>query len=234
MQRFSGGVVSLEWLDRPTGSALGSQTPLDAAKPRPVSGEALATTERGGFFGRARRRALVMPRRERKRRPLNLLSLVTTGLMRPCRDYHCSPCEPRSQPLFLTHSDPHARLTLLMEVSSFFHVVGCDGPKFRESPPFQVRGVSLCPRWGVPSPSCPSVVAGPPPGIERKGYDQNMGPLSAVAVAVSFLILGMNWIAWITASAHTLGVILIIAAIVVLIDAFWHARGYFPRRTPPA
>jgi hypothetical protein len=57
-----------------------------------------------------------------------------------------------------------------------------------------------------------------------------MSPLSAVAVAVAFLILGMTWIAWITATPHTLGVIFIIAAIVVLVDAFWHARGYIATR----
>lgn len=48
-----------------------------------------------------------------------------------------------------------------------------------------------------------------------------MGPLSAVAVAVSFLILGLTWISWITASTHALGVIFLIAAVVVLLDAFW-------------
>jgi hypothetical protein len=52
-----------------------------------------------------------------------------------------------------------------------------------------------------------------------------MGPLSAVAVAVSFLILGLTWIAWTTASTHALGVIFIIAAIVVLLDAFWIGSG---------
>jgi hypothetical protein len=52
-----------------------------------------------------------------------------------------------------------------------------------------------------------------------------MGPLSAVAVAVSFLILGLTWITWITASTHALGVIFVIAAIIVLLDAFWIGSG---------
>ena len=48
-----------------------------------------------------------------------------------------------------------------------------------------------------------------------------MGPLSAVAVSIFLLIYGLTEIAWITASAKALGVIAIIAAIVILLDAFW-------------
>lgn len=51
-----------------------------------------------------------------------------------------------------------------------------------------------------------------------------MGPLSGVAVAVSFIILGMTWLTWITASTTVLGAIFFIAAILVLIDCFWHQR----------
>lgn len=53
-----------------------------------------------------------------------------------------------------------------------------------------------------------------------------MGPLSAVAVAGSFIILGLTWIAWITASAHTLGIIFLIATALVLLDAFWFGSGH--------
>lgn len=62
-----------------------------------------------------------------------------------------------------------------------------------------------------------------------------MGPLSAVAVAVSFLILAMTWLTWITASATTLGWIFFIAAIVVLVDTFWSHFGstLVVRRGPP-
>lgn len=56
-----------------------------------------------------------------------------------------------------------------------------------------------------------------------------MGPLSAVAVAVSFFLLGLDLPGWATINAKVMGVILIIAAAVVLIDTFWH--GYV-RRTP--
>lgn len=52
-------------------------------------------------------------------------------------------------------------------------------------------------------------------------YSPDMGPLSAVAIAVTFLIFGLTQIAWITASAHALGVIFLIASVVVLLDAFW-------------
>jgi hypothetical protein len=53
-----------------------------------------------------------------------------------------------------------------------------------------------------------------------------MGPLSAVAIAVWLFIVGLVWVATITASLHFfLGVLAIIVAIVVLLDAFWIGSG---------
>lgn len=49
--------------------------------------------------------------------------------------------------------------------------------------------------------------------------------MSAVAIAVSFLILSMSWLGWITVAIHVLGVIFLIAAIVILLDAFWFNSG---------
>ena len=46
MQVFSGGALILELAVRPTSRAGSSLTPLDAAKPRPESGEALAMVDR--------------------------------------------------------------------------------------------------------------------------------------------------------------------------------------------
>jgi len=51
-----------------------------------------------------------------------------------------------------------------------------------------------------------------------------MGPLSAVAIAVWLIIYGLTEVTWITASPKALGVIALIAAIIVLLDAFW-SRG---------
>jgi hypothetical protein len=48
-----------------------------------------------------------------------------------------------------------------------------------------------------------------------------MGPLSAVAISIWLIIYGLTEITWITASAKALGVIAIIAAIIILLDAFW-------------
>lgn len=56
-----------------------------------------------------------------------------------------------------------------------------------------------------------------------------MGPLSAVAVAVSLFLLGLQIPGWATINAKVMGVALIVAAAVVLIDTFWH--GYV-RRSP--
>ena len=52
-----------------------------------------------------------------------------------------------------------------------------------------------------------------------------MGPLSAVAIAFYLVFVGLAGIAWITASAHAIGIIAIVAAIVVLLDAFWFGTG---------
>lgn len=52
-----------------------------------------------------------------------------------------------------------------------------------------------------------------------------MGPLSAVAIAFFLVFFGLAGIAWITVSAHALGVIALIAAIVILLDAFWIGSG---------
>jgi hypothetical protein len=57
-----------------------------------------------------------------------------------------------------------------------------------------------------------------------------MGPLSAVAVAFLFIMLGLTWIGWITVATHGLGVIALICAALVLIDTFWHyGRPYLAR-----
>lgn len=48
-----------------------------------------------------------------------------------------------------------------------------------------------------------------------------MGPLSAVAVFVTFLIFGLQETAEIAAKASVIGWVFIIAGVVVLLDAFW-------------
>jgi hypothetical protein len=53
-----------------------------------------------------------------------------------------------------------------------------------------------------------------------------MGPLSGVAVAVSFIILALTWLGAIPAGLHVLGWIFLIAAILILIDCFWHGRSW--------
>ena len=52
-----------------------------------------------------------------------------------------------------------------------------------------------------------------------------MGPLSAVALAFYLIFVGFVGIAWITASAHAIGIIALIAAVVVLLDVFWFNSG---------
>jgi len=52
-----------------------------------------------------------------------------------------------------------------------------------------------------------------------------MGPLSAVAVAVGFFLWGLVTGGWATISPKVLGVIFIIIAVLVLIDAFWARSG---------
>jgi hypothetical protein len=63
-----------------------------------------------------------------------------------------------------------------------------------------------------------------------------MGPLSAVAVAFFLVMFGLNETAEITVKATALGWIAIIAAAVVLIDAFWVNTGVryaaWRQRTP--
>lgn len=49
-----------------------------------------------------------------------------------------------------------------------------------------------------------------------------MGPLSAVAVAVNFLLLGLNFGGWATISGKVLGVVLIVGLVVILLDTFWY------------
>jgi hypothetical protein len=51
-----------------------------------------------------------------------------------------------------------------------------------------------------------------------------------VSVAVSFIILAMTWLTWISASIKVLGWIFLIAAILVLIDCFWSHRTVFTER----
>lgn len=48
-----------------------------------------------------------------------------------------------------------------------------------------------------------------------------MKPLSAVALFVLLLILGLTWVNWITASTKVLGIISIVVAFIVLLDTFW-------------
>lgn len=55
-----------------------------------------------------------------------------------------------------------------------------------------------------------------------------MGPLSAVVISVWLILYGLSGGGWITASAKVLGVLAIIAAVIILIDTFWH---FWVRRT---
>jgi hypothetical protein len=61
-----------------------------------------------------------------------------------------------------------------------------------------------------------------------------MGPLSAVALAIGLILLGLTWLGEISASLHFLGLVLIIVAIVIILDAFWigSAARYHAWRTP--
>jgi hypothetical protein len=52
-----------------------------------------------------------------------------------------------------------------------------------------------------------------------------MGPLSAVAIVFFLVFFGLAGIAWITVSAHALGIIALLAAAVVLLDVFWFNSG---------
>jgi hypothetical protein len=56
-----------------------------------------------------------------------------------------------------------------------------------------------------------------------------MGPLSAVSVAVTFILFGLDIATWATINNKVMGVIFIIAACLVLIDTFWQHRSVFVR-----
>jgi hypothetical protein len=57
-----------------------------------------------------------------------------------------------------------------------------------------------------------------------------MGPLSGVCVVVVFFLVGLATGGWATISPKVLGVIYIVAAILILIDCFWHSRTWFTTR----
>lgn len=59
-----------------------------------------------------------------------------------------------------------------------------------------------------------------------------MGPLSAVSVAVTFILFGLDLATWATINNKVLGVIFIVAACLVLIDTFWAHRAIFVRNPP--
>jgi hypothetical protein len=52
-----------------------------------------------------------------------------------------------------------------------------------------------------------------------------MGPLSAIAAAFSFVMVGLTWIGAITAGLEFLGWVLIISAVVFVLDTFWFGSG---------
>lgn len=60
-----------------------------------------------------------------------------------------------------------------------------------------------------------------------------MGPLSAVAVIVAFILIAITWIGWATISHTFLGAVLLIAAALILIDTFWRHRSIFASRSAP-
>lgn len=49
-----------------------------------------------------------------------------------------------------------------------------------------------------------------------------MGPVSTVAIAFLLILVGLTWVAAISASLHLLGIVALVVAAVVLIDTFWH------------
>jgi hypothetical protein len=59
-----------------------------------------------------------------------------------------------------------------------------------------------------------------------------MGPLSAVAISVTFILFGLDVGTWATINAKTMGVIFIIAAVLVILDVFWAHRSVFVRNPP--
>lgn len=57
-----------------------------------------------------------------------------------------------------------------------------------------------------------------------------MGPISAIAISFFLAILGLTWIAAITASIHVLGILALIATVIILLDTFWlYGRHYGAR-----
>ena len=64
-----------------------------------------------------------------------------------------------------------------------------------------------------------------------------MGPLSAVALAITLFLFGLTLGTWATISPKVMGVIFIVTAIIILIDAFWinsYARWTARRGAPVA
>jgi hypothetical protein len=62
-----------------------------------------------------------------------------------------------------------------------------------------------------------------------------MRPLSAVAVIITFVLFGLDVAGWATINGKFMGVVFIIAAVLILIDAFWaYAPALGVRRNPPA
>lgn len=57
-----------------------------------------------------------------------------------------------------------------------------------------------------------------------------MRPLSAFAVIVAFILVGITWVGWVSASITFLGAVLLIAAALIAIDTFWTHRSVFVRR----
>lgn len=64
-----------------------------------------------------------------------------------------------------------------------------------------------------------------------------MKPLSAIALCLFLVLLGLTWVTWITASAKVLGIFALIAVVVILVDTFWFSsdeRWRARRQAPPA
>lgn len=56
-------------------------------------------------------------------------------------------------------------------------------------------------------------------------YPWLMGPLSAVVIAFWLFIFGATAATWISASPHFYGILAIVVAVIVLLDAFWIGSG---------
>ena len=57
-----------------------------------------------------------------------------------------------------------------------------------------------------------------------------MGAISAIALSFWVILVSLTWIAAITASAHLLGVVGIIAVVLVFLDVFWLYGRHYARR----